>query len=117
MAFRPWNNLGLKLFALLVALVLWALVMGEQGAERVVSARVELRDVPRDMVLVARSNAAVLLRVRGPKRRLATLDMDEVGISLAGRPLQEGTAVVPLAPADILGAPRGVEVVEVSPRS
>ncbi len=117
MAFRPWNNLGLKFFALLAALVLWALVMGEQGAERMVSARVEFSDLPRDLVLVARSNGTLLLRVRGPKRLLAGLAVDEVGVSLAAREVQEGTFAVPLVPSDVLGLPRGVEVVEISPRS
>ena len=117
MAFRPWNNLGLKLFALLAALLLWALVMGEQGVERMVSARVEFSDLPRDLVLVARSNGTLLLRVRGPKRLLGGLAVDEVGVSLAAREVREGAFVVSLAPADVLGLPRGVEVVEISPRS
>lgn len=117
MAFRPWNNLRLKVFALLMALVLWALVMGEQGAERAVSVRVEFRNMPRDLVLVSRSDGTVLLRVRGPRRLLAALKMDEVGVSLTGRPVAEGATTVSLAPGDVLGIPRGVEVVEISPRS
>src|SRR5574341_681123 len=46
MTFRPWDNLGLKALALGLAVVLWFVVLGEQRAERVVSARVEFRDVP-----------------------------------------------------------------------
>lgn len=117
MTFRPLENLGLKLFALLVALVLWALVMGEQGVERVVNARVEFQDMPSDLVLLSRSDRTLRLRLRGPRRLLASLEMDEVAVSLAGRPLKEGATTVPLAPGDILGVSRGLEVVEVSPRS
>ncbi len=117
MAFRPWDNLALKLCALAAALLLWFLVKGGQPADRMVSARVELRDVPRDLVLVSRSDGAVLLRIQGPRRLLSALALDEVAVSLAGRDLREGNNVIPLAAADVLGAPGGVEVVEVSPRS
>lgn len=117
MAFRPWDNLGLKLFALAAALLLWLLVNGGQPADRLVSARIEFRDVPRSLVLVSRSDGAVLLKLQGPKRVLGALQLDEVAVSLAAREVREGVNVVPLGPGDILGAPRGVEVVEVSPRS
>lgn len=117
MAFRPWENLGLKVIALAIALALWAVVMGEQGSERVVSTRVEFRDVPGDLVLVSRSDGVLLLRLRGPRRLLASVVLDEVAVSLAGRAVREGTLVLRLSPGDILGVPRGVEVVEVTPRS
>lgn len=117
MAFRPWGNLGLKLLSLAAALLLWFLVKGGQPADRMVSARIEFRDLPRGLVLVSRSNGAVLLRLQGPRRLLSAMELDEIAVSLAGRALQEGNNVVPLAPSDVLGAPRGVEVVEVSPRS
>ncbi len=117
MAFRPWDNLGLKSLSLVLALFLWFLVMGEQGAERVMSVRVEFRDVPEGLMLVSRSDGAVLLKVQGPKRVLANLAVDEVTVSLGGRELREGTHLMPLAPSDLRGLPRSVEVVEVSPRS
>jgi hypothetical protein len=111
------DNLGLKLFALAAALLLWLLVKGGQPADRLVSARIDFRDVPRGLVLVSRSDGAVLLKLLGPKRVLGAMALDEVAVSLAGREIREGINVVPLGPGDILGAPRGVEVVEVSPRS
>jgi hypothetical protein len=116
-AFRLWDNLGLKLFALAAALLLWLLVKGGQPADRLVSARIEFRDLPRGLVLVSRSDGAVLLKLQGPKRVLGALGLDEVAVSLAAREIREGINVVPLGPGDILGTPRGVEVVEVSPRS
>ena len=117
MTFRPWDNPGLKLFALAAALLLWFLVKGGQPADRMVSARIEFRDLPRGLVLVSRSDGPVLLRLQGPRRLLNAMALDEVAVSLAARELREGNNVIPLAAADILGAPRGVEVVEVSPRS
>ena len=117
MAFRPWENLGLKLIALAGALLLWFLVKGVQPADRLVSARIEFRDLPRDLALVSRSDGAVLLRLEGPKRLLGTVELDEVAVSLKTRDLREGNNAILLAPGDILGAPRGVRVVEVSPRS
>jgi hypothetical protein len=116
-AFRPWDNVGLKLFALAAALLLWLLVKGGQPADRLVSARIDFRDLPRGLVLVSRSDGAVLLKVQGPKRVLGALELDEVAVSLSAREIREGINVVPLGPGDILGAPRGVDVVEVSPRS
>ncbi len=117
MALRPWDNLGLKVLAFAAALFLWFLVKGGQPADRLVSARIEFRDLPRGLVVVSRSDGAVLLRLQGPKRLLGSTELDEVAVSLASRELREGTNVIALAPGDILGAPRGVEVVEVSPRS
>jgi hypothetical protein len=117
MAFRPWDNLGLKLLALGLAVVLWFVVLGEQRTERVVSARVEFRDVPRGLVVASRTDGGILLKLQGPKRVLADLELDEVIVSLGARDLREGQALLPLSPSEIRGLPRGVEVVEVSPRS
>ncbi len=117
MRFRPWDNLGLKLLSLALAWLLWFVVMGDQRAERLVSARVEFRDVPEGLMVVPRTEGPVLLKVQGPKRLVANLELDEVTVSLAGRPLREGSNPTVLLPADIRGVPRGVEVLEVSPRS
>jgi len=117
MTFRPWDNLGLKALALALAVVLWFVVLGEQRAERVVSARVEFRDVPQGLVVVSRSDGPILLKLQGPKRVLADLELDEVIVSLGARELREGRALLPLAASEIRGLPRGVGVVEVSPRS
>ena len=117
MTFRPWDNLGLKTLALGLAVVLWFVVMGEQRAERVVSTRVEFRDVPQGLVVVSRTDGGILLKLQGPKRVLADLALDEVIVSLGARDLREGQARVPLSPSDIRGLPTGVEVAEVSPRS
>jgi YbbR-like protein len=117
MAYRPWNNLGLKVLSLITAVILWAVVMGEQRAERVVSARLEFQDLPQGLSLAARSGGSVLLRLQGSKRLLAGVQLDEVAVSLKARDVREGNLVVPVAPADILGAPRGVEVVDISPQS
>src|SRR3972149_768023 len=117
MTFRPWDNLGLKALALALAVVLWFVVLGEQRAERVVSARVEFRDVPQGLVVVSRSDGPILLKLQGPKRVLADLELDEVIVSLGARELREGRALLPLAASEIRGLPRGVGVVEGSPRS
>src|SRR3990170_3139941 len=85
MTFRPWDNLGLKALALALAVVLWFVVLGEQRAERVVSARVEFRDVPQGLVVVSRSDGPILLKLQGPKRVLADLELDEVIVSLGAR--------------------------------
>jgi YbbR domain-containing protein len=111
------GNTGLKLLALLLAVLLWAIVRGEQWAEKVVSARLELRDAPEGLGIVQRPDTNVLLRIQGPKRVLDALVLDEVAVSLAGRQLREGKAMVVLSPAEVVGVPRGLEVVEVTPRS
>ena len=113
---RP-GNLGLKAVAIVMAVFFWAIVRGEQKGERLVSARIELRDVPAGLTVLGRSNATVLLRVAGTKRLLDGLEMDEVGVSLGGRRLREGTNILSLSPADVQNPPRGLEVLEVSPRT
>lgn len=118
MRLRPWDNVGLKLFALVMALLLWVLVKGgEEGAERVVSARLEFQEVPLGVALVSPLEPTILLRLRGPKRKLESLDLDEVAFSLASREVREGSHVVSLAPGEVRGIPRGLELLEVSPRT
>jgi hypothetical protein len=69
---RFLENLGLKLLSVVLALSLWAVVLGDQKVEIAMAVPLEIKDLPRDLVLVNELPETLEVRVRGPKTLVAT---------------------------------------------
>lgn len=113
---RAWflDNLGLKLFSLGLAFLLWLMVINEQKAEEVMNYPLKLRNVPAGMVIVNDVTGALSVKLRGPKSLLAGLTPDEIALDLGSRRLNEGENYLSVRPVDIK-VPRGIEVLGVTP--
>ncbi|HSC71525.1 MAG TPA: CdaR family protein [Candidatus Methylomirabilis sp.] len=113
---RAWmlNNLGLKLLSVILAVLLWAVVLGEQKVEVTISIPLELKDLPRNMVLVNEPTDTLHVRLRGPGTLVTTLGPREVAFAGLPKTFAEGENLVPIQPGSVR-VPRGIQVMEVNP--
>jgi YbbR domain-containing protein len=106
------ENWTIKLTALILAFVLWAVVRGEPGAERVITAPLEVT-IPANMQITNDRPNSVDVTVRGLNPWFVqTIPSCIVNLQTAG----EGEHIVPLTPENIR-VPRspGIEIVGIRP--
>ncbi len=114
MAYHPFRHLGLKLVAVLLAVLLWLTVGGEHVVERSLRVPLEFRNLPPHLEIVGDPPASVDVRLRGSSALLSRIEPGEVvaGLDLAlGRP---GARLFHIR-SDEVRAPFGVEVAQVVP--
>ncbi|MFB3816584.1 MAG: YbbR-like domain-containing protein [Candidatus Methylomirabilales bacterium] len=112
---RAWlsHNLGWKLLSLLLAFLLWALVVGEQKVDVIMTAPLELQ-VPEHLALVTELPESLEIHLRGPRTLVTTLNRRDVVPSILPSRLTEGENIIQLW-RDSVKVPRGIEVMGVSP--
>lgn len=113
---RTWvfHNLGLKLLSLFLAAVLWVVVLGEQKVEVTVKVPLNL-DVPANFFALNDPADELEVRLRGPKTLVTSLGSREVRVSAPPITFVEGENTI-LIREDTVRVPRGIQVVDVSPR-
>jgi hypothetical protein len=107
------HNLGLKILSLGLALVLWAVVLGEQKIEVTVPVPLPL-EVPRGLVLVNDPPDSVEVHLRGPKTLVTSLAPREVNLPLLAGPFEEGENLIAFR-LEMVQVPRGIQVMSVVP--
>lgn len=109
-------NVGLKLLSIGLAFALWMVVAGEQRDERQLHVPLPLSRLSKHLVLLNDPGDFVTVKLRGPKSLVASLSPSEVELKLDLSRLKEGENLVAVG-ADEVETPRGVEVLQVSPKS
>ena len=108
------ENLGLKLLALLLAVMIWSAVGGDVATEILVPVPIEFRNVPGGVHYEAEPSR-VEVRIRGPRwmvrQALASDFSVPVDLSAMTAP---GERIVPLRRQNV-EVPSSVEVIEVIP--
>jgi len=112
---RLTDNLGLKLLAVALAFLLWAVVVGDQKVEVTMNVPLEVGALPQNLVLLHDPPEAAEVRLRGPKTLMATLTPREVAVENFPGKLVEGENLATVRP-EMIRVPRGIEVVDVAPR-
>jgi YbbR domain-containing protein len=108
------RNLGLKLLSLLLAVLLWALVVGEQKVDVIMTAPLEL-SLPDTLALVSEPPEHLEIHLRGPRTLVTTLSRrDIVPTALAAR-YTEGENIIQVR-REAIRVPRGIQVLDVTPR-
>jgi YbbR domain-containing protein len=110
----PFRHLGLKVLSLVLALLLWMVVSGEETVERGLRVPLELLQVPAGLELTGEVPATVDVRVRGASGTLSRVTTGDVVAVLDLRSARSGRRLFPLTP-DQVRVPFGVEVVQVQP--
>jgi YbbR domain-containing protein len=110
----PFRHLGLKALSLVLALLLWMIVSGEETVERGLRVPLELQQVPVGLELTGEVPATVDVRVRGASGTLSRVSTGDVVAVLDLRNAQSGRRLFPLTPKDVR-VPFGVEIVQVQP--
>jgi hypothetical protein len=91
-----FENLGLKILALLIALALWAYVGTRQIIDRRVSVAVELTDIPVGVTVDPRVRTSIPVVLTGRKESVLDLDGDDLTavVSLKGTTSDQSEALV-----------------------
>jgi YbbR domain-containing protein len=110
----PFRHLGLKVLSLVLAVLLWMVVSGEETVERGLRVPLELLQVPAGLELTGEVPATVDVRVRGASGTLSRVSTGDVVAVLDLRSARSGRRLFPLTP-DQVRVPFGVEVVQVQP--
>lgn len=111
---RLLENWSLKLLSVVIALLLWAFLMGEQRVEVGYTVPLELMNVPDGLMVANDVPSLVDLRLSGPRTRLAALNVADLRVTLDLKKLTPGvTAFRRLE--DKLSLPSGVRVVRLAP--
>ena len=112
----PFRHLGLKLWSVAIATLLWMVVAGEQTVERGLRVPLELQHFPPGLELGADAPSSIDVRVRGSSGTLGRLGPGDVVGVLDLRTVRPGRRLFQIAPEQIR-VPFDVRVVHVSPQS
>ena len=107
------DNPGLKLLSLALSIFLWTVVLGEQKVEVSVNLPFEL-PVPSGMMVVNDAPETLEVSLRGPRTLVKSVVPREVSLRRLDAVLEEGENLIPIQ-REIARAPRGIEVVDVTP--
>jgi len=114
MRLHPFRSFGLKLLAVLIALVLWLTVAGEHVVERTLRVPLELRNVPEQLEIVGDPPMTVDVRLRGSSAVLSRMEPGEVVATVDLRVARPGSRLFHLR-TDEVRRPYGVEVAQITP--
>src|SRR5690606_7861923 len=113
MAWHPFRNIGLKLLALLLGILLWFAVSGHE-IERRISVPVTYRNVPAQLELTGQQTDIVVVHVRGDDSVISELSEGDVRVIVDLTNRRSGGNMVPLRIDQVVTPPR-VEVLQIEP--
>ena len=114
MKLHPFRAFGLKLLAVLLALLLWLTVAGEHVVERTLRVPLELRNVPDSLEIVGDPPMTVDVRLRGSSALLGRMDPGDVIAIVDLATARPGSRLFHLR-TDEVRRPYGVEVSQITP--
>ena len=110
--FKNWH---LKLFSLVLATALWALIAQESTSEVFFDVPVEYKNVPANTEVIGDTAKIVEVRLRGPSTLIREISAKDVSTFIdLGRVPLNGETFLPIN-AQNVHAPFGIEVVRVTP--
>lgn len=108
------RNLFFKLLALVLAVILWFLVVGEERAEVGLTIPLELVNMPRDLIVVNNLTQGIDIRVNGPRSLIRSLTTRNLSKSLDLSNTKAGTVTYSIS-SEGIRLPRGVAVTRIHP--
>ena len=114
MRLHPFRHFGLKLLAVMLAILLWLTVAGEHVVERTLRVPLELRNVPDQLEIVGDPPMTVDVRLRGSSALLGRMDPGDVIAILDLAAARPGSRLFHLR-TDEVRRPFGVEVAQITP--
>ena len=109
-----FHDMGLKLFSLLMAVCLWAVVTQDHREERQLPATIELHNMPQNLEISSLSLPEARLWLSGPSRVVDHLGSNSVHVILDLSGAQPGERTYSLDSRDVQ-VPDGVHVKQIAP--
>jgi YbbR domain-containing protein len=112
--FWPFRHLGLKVWSVVLAVMLWFIVAGEETVERGLRVPLELQQFPAGLELQDDAPSLVDVRVRGASGALSRLGPGDIVAVLDLRAARAGRRLYQVTPEQVR-VPFGVQVTQVTP--
>jgi YbbR domain-containing protein len=109
-----WRNLGWKLFALLIAVMLWIAVANEPELSTFVSVPIEFKDLPETLEIGSDVVEKVDLEMRGPSGELQTLSANRAAVVLDMADAAPGERTFLIEESNVR-LPRGLRLIRAIP--
>jgi YbbR domain-containing protein len=109
-----FRNLLAKVFSVVFAVVLWAVVIGEKHGQIQMNVSLDLVNIPEKAVVVSDIPTHVAVQIQGPRSLLRTLPGRDIRREVDLKGVGIGWTTVRLLPESI-PVPRGMEVLRVTP--
>ena len=108
------RNIFFKILALVLAVILWFLVVGEERAEVGLTIPLELVNMPRDLIVVNNLTQGIDIRVNGPRSLIRSLTTRNLSKSLDLSNSKAGTVTFSIS-SEGIRLPRGVAITRIHP--
>lgn len=112
----PFRHLAQKIWSIVLAVMLWMVVSGEETVERGLRVPLELQQFPSGLELQSDAPSLVDVRVRGSSGTLSRMSPGEIVAVLDLRGARPGRRLYQITPEQVR-APYGVQIVQVTPPS
>jgi YbbR domain-containing protein len=116
LSFWPFRNGWLKAISIVIAVLLWMVVSGEEPVERGLRVPLELQQMPADLELQSELPALVDVRVRGGSTTLSRVAAGDIIAIMDVHTARPGQRLFQLTPEQVR-VPFGIQVLQVSPAS
>jgi YbbR domain-containing protein len=108
------KNWPFKILAIVLAIIMWYFVVGEERAEIGLTVPLELINIPRDLIVVNNVVQGIDIRVNGPRSLVRSLATEKLSKRLDLSNTRAGTVSFSISPEGI-PLPRGVQITRISP--
>lgn len=109
-----WNNWQYRVLALIMALICWYVVSGQEKVETWLEVPLEFVNLPQQMEITSGLVSKIQVRIRGTSNQVRSLNAGRLAYKLDLGKIQAGPNVIPLTPESMV-ITSAVEVVEISP--
>ena len=113
---RIFENIGLKVSAVLIAVFLWFFVTSQGQSEISLEAPLEFKDIPAELGIAGSTAKAVTLTIRGQERFMKNLNASDLRVFLDMGKAKAGEMVYPVNKEDVK-LPFAMTVTNVTPPS
>jgi len=111
---RVFNNLGLKIVSLLIAVGLWLAISTEPPSETALNVAIVFRNMPDELEISSEQVPSAQIRVRGPERAVARLQTSDVRAEIDLTGVKVGERTFDLT-ANQVSLPHGLRPVQIVP--
>lgn len=110
------ENIGLKITAVVMAVILWFFVTSKGQSEMTLDAAIELKNIPAGIESVNQSATSVSIRVRGQERLLKSVKPSDIHVYVDLSKARKGRGTYYISKDDVK-APSAMTVLNITPSS
>lgn len=109
-----FENLGLKIVAVLLSLVLWVFVTSRGQSEMAIDVPLEFKNIPKGIEMVNQSVKVVSLNIKGQERFIKNIKPLEIGVYIDLSKAKKGESIYYIN-KDNIKLPRAITVTNITP--